>query len=223
MTVTFNTPLRHNEISGFRGAVIAAAGTQNTLFHNHQEQGFEYHYPLIQYRTIGGCAAIVAINDGIEQMLALLGAGFVGSNIRVGAQIKESVAINNIKQNEYLMRCLEQPIKYHISRWLPLNQKNYKLWREIETEEDKIEKLKSILIGNVISMAKGIGWQVEQRIDCVIDAQSVVVRQIKYKNEVLMAFSLDFAINVFLPIGIGIGKGVAANHGVIQRPFDKPL
>ena len=215
MTVVFNTPLRQSEIRKFRGAVIHAAGIENTLFHNHDGAGFNYKYPLIQYRIIGGRAAIVCLNEGIEQAQSLFASGFVGNDLIIGGENKGNLMIESIRQNEFSLNVLESPVKYHISRWLPLNQQNYTLWKNSETEEDRILKLNSILVGNIISFAKGVGWQIDSQIECSIDINSVVTRPIIYKERQLISFSLDFTTNLFFPNGLGVGKGVSSNLGVV--------
>ncbi len=215
MTVVFNTPLRQSEIRKFRGAVIHAAGIENTLFHNHDGAGFNYKYPLIQYRIIGGKAAIVCLNEGIEQMQSLFSSGFVGNDLIIGGENKGNLMIESIRQNEFSLNVLESPVKYHISRWLPLNQQNYTLWKNSETEEDRILKLNSILVGNIISFAKGVGWQIDSKIECSIDIDSVITRPIIYKEQQLISFSLDFTANLFFPNGLGLGKGVSSNLGVV--------
>ena len=215
MTVVFNTPLRQSEIRKFRGAVIHAAGIENTLFHNHDGAGFNYKYPLIQYRIIGGKAAIVCLNEGIEQTQSLFSSGFVGNDLIIGGENKGNLMIESIRQNEFSLDVLESPVKYHISRWLPLNQQNYTLWKNSETEEDRILKLNSILVGNIISFAKGVGWQIDSQIECSIDINSVVTRPIIYKEQQLISFSLDFTTNLFFPNGLGLGKGVSSNLGVV--------
>lgn len=217
MTVVFNTPLKQSEIRKFRGAVIRAAGAENTLFHNHDGAGYNYKYPLIQYRIIGGKAALLCLNEGIEQTQSLFASGFIGGELIIGDENKGVIMIESIRQNELSLSVLEAPVKYHISRWLPLNQQNYTSWRRIDNDANKIKKLNSILIGNMISFAKGIGWQIDSKIECDIDADSITTRQNKYKDQQLISFSLDFTTNVFFPIGLGLGKGVSSNQGVVSH------
>lgn len=215
MTVVFNISLKQSELRKFRGAIINAAGTDNTLFHNHVGVGYNYKYPLIQYRIIGGKAAVVCLNEGIEQVHSLFASGFIGRELFIGVENKGVIMIESIRQNEFSLCVLETPVKYHISRWLPLNQRNYMLWKSLENEEDRILKLNSILVGNIISLAKGVGWQIDYKIECSIDINSIITRPIIYKEQRLISFSLDFTTNLFLPNGLGVGKGVSSNLGVI--------
>ena len=45
MTIQFDLPLRYDELDSFRGAIIQAVGKEHTLYHNHSEKGYLYHYP----------------------------------------------------------------------------------------------------------------------------------------------------------------------------------
>ena len=218
MTVILNIPLKQSEIRKFRGAIINAAGTENTLFHNHNGQGYDYRYPLIQYRIIRGKAAIVCFNEGAEQMQALFANGFIGSELMIDNNSRGAVMIESIRQNEVSLCELETPIKYHISRWIPLNQQNYTIWKQMEDNGEKLAKLNAILVGNIISLAKGFKWQINCRIKCDIDFESITIKQTRYKDQVLISFSLDFYTNLFLPYGVGLGKNVSANCGVIMHP-----
>lgn len=215
MTVVFNISLKQSELRKFRGAIIKAAGIENTLFHNHVGVGYNYKYPLIQYRIIGGKAAIVCLNEGIEQTHSLFASGFIGSELLIGDENKGVLMIESIRQNEFSLCVLDTPVKYHISRWLPLNQKNYLSWKQMSDNTDKMAVLNSILVGNMISFAKGIGWQIDSRIECAIDIDSIITRQTTYKGQPLISFSLDFAANIFFPNGLCLGKGVSSNHGVV--------
>ena len=68
LTVNFDTEIHQNEIPLFRGAVIHSLGEHpNVFFHNHlDDEKFRYAYPLIQYKRLGGKAAIVCIEEGVD-------------------------------------------------------------------------------------------------------------------------------------------------------------
>ena len=68
LTVITDAEIRQNEIPLFRGAVIDSLGEHpNVYFHNHLDNDkFRYAYPLIQYKRLGGKAAIVCIEDGVD-------------------------------------------------------------------------------------------------------------------------------------------------------------
>lgn len=217
MSIRLSPALTFAEIPSFRGAVIAAAGLSSHLFHNHRGEGYDYRYPLVQYRTMGGKAGLVCFNEGIEQMQELLGSSFLLCPQRFGRRI-ERVAIEDMRINEFELRVLESPVRYHITRWTAFNQENYRQWQSLESDEERIDKLRRQLIGNIISFAKGIGWQIDGRIEVDIDAESLDIRHSLYKGQQLISINCDFEANIFLPRGIALGKGVALGRGVISIP-----
>jgi hypothetical protein len=217
MSVRFSPEIKASELPKFRGAVIATAGRDNNLFHNHNGEGFDYRYPLVQYRIMGGKAAMVCINDGIEQMQSLLGGDFLMRPVKFGGR-EERIVVEDMRINEFEPRLLDVPVRYHISRWLAFNQDNYRLWQSLETDDERIAKLNSLLVGNIISFAKGIGWQIDGRLEVNVDASTIEIQHSRYKDRVLIAINADFEVNLFLPRGIALGKGVALGNGVITIP-----
>ncbi|MBQ9146218.1 MAG: hypothetical protein IJX68_00685 [Rikenellaceae bacterium] len=219
MSIRLSPTISAAELPKFRGAVISSAGRDNNLFHNHRGSGFDYRYPLVQYRIIGGQAALLCLNEGIEQMQSLLGGDFLLEPIKFGDR-EEQVVVEDMRINEFDLRLLDSPIRYHISRWIAFNQDNYRLWQSLETDEERLAKLNSLLIGNIISFAKGVGWQIDERIEVAIDPSTLDMRRSFYKGRRLLAFNADFATNVFLPRGIALGKNVALGNGVISIPHE---
>ena len=49
------------------------------LFHNHNEKGFNYIYPLVQYKRIKGQAALMGINQGADMVEKLFEENKTGS------------------------------------------------------------------------------------------------------------------------------------------------
>lgn len=214
MSVRFSTPVTMSELPKFRGAVIASAGHKNDLFHNHQNEGFSYRYPLLQYRIMCGNAGLVCLNEGIKQMQNLLGSEFLLRPIEFAGR-SEQVVVEDMRINELELCFLEQPVCYHISHWLPFNQENYRQWQELSTDEERLTRLNSLLVGNIISFAKGVGWQLDERVEVNIDASTIASRYIYHKAKRLIAVSADFEANILLPRGIALGKGVSLNKGIV--------
>ena len=68
LTILTDAEIHQHEVTLFRGAVIKSLGEHpNLYFHNHLEgDKFRYAYPLIQYKRLGGKAAIVCVEDGVD-------------------------------------------------------------------------------------------------------------------------------------------------------------
>ncbi len=63
--LTFSSPISTNQLEGFRGAIIQQVGG-DSFYHNHVETGYAYRYPLVQYKRIGGHAALLVISEAVD-------------------------------------------------------------------------------------------------------------------------------------------------------------
>ena len=68
MVVVFKNTLKSYELTEFRGAVINSIPPEMTLFHNHLDDGYRFSYPLIQYKNVGGKAAIFCVGEGTKEI-----------------------------------------------------------------------------------------------------------------------------------------------------------
>ena len=207
--ISFKTELKNYELPAFRGAVIAQAGEENTLFHNHVDEGFRYQYPLIQYKVRHGQAGIVCLQDGTEEIYHF----FQSRNtlLHIGERAVQA-EIDTLTLKEFPLQIWDTQFPYYINRWLALDQNSYKLYHALESETEQLDFLARILRGNILSMAKGLDWFIEQEVK--VDIQRIErVNLVKYKGIKFQAFDVRFDSNVSLPEAIGLGKGAALGFG----------
>jgi hypothetical protein len=181
------------------------------LFHNHSENGnFRYGYPLIQYKVIKNRPVIIGINDGADLIVKY----FLDiDNIQLGNKNFKNPTGNLKIENEELKIAENERYIYEFqSPWLGLNQNNYKKYMQLE---NKNEFLKSKLVGNILSFAKGINWWIDKKIN--IDDFEFVEFKVNYKNRNLQGFKGRFITNIKLPNNIGLGKSVSKGFGRIER------
>lgn len=201
------------ELPYFRGAVIGMVGRDHVLFHNHQDDGFRYSYPLIQYKRIGGRAAVVCIGDGaleIGQLLANMSGGITLGNRSA------SLGVDDIRGSRLDIQLRQSPLTYTIHKYLPFNQTNYRVYREMTGIVEKTSLLERCLTGNILSMGKGLGIRFEDTV--IVKVLDIDRSQpCTYKGVQMEAFDLTFACNVSLPDFIGLGKGVSTGYGMIHR------
>jgi len=74
--------------------------------------------------------------------------------------------------------------------------------------------LNAILIGNLLSMAKGLGVVIEHRLNLHSHLEKV---ETQYKGVEMTGFTGSFRVNLQMPDYIGIGKGVSQGFGVIRH------
>jgi len=211
ITIGFNSKISNAEIPYFRAAVIATTEKDNQLFHNHDGDGFRYSYPLIQYKRIHQKASIVCIDEGVEAIGKFLGA--CSFDMMIGNR-PATLEIESVKANKTLVQIWDSMFTYSIRKWLPFNHDNYAKYMSAESIADKATMLEKMLIGNILSFAKGMKIHLDKKIQCKI-ISSEEPRLVTYKGIKMMSFDVMFKTNVSLPNYIGLGKGVSLGFGTV--------
>jgi len=219
LTVTFDTEIKEFEIPAFRGAVAEKVGRDNVLFHNHlADSKLLYKYPLIQYKTIGRKPAIQCIDFAVDEIHKFFNKS--DWSLKISDRWLD-MKIHRLDLNQFTMQVWDKTFTYEIRNWIALNQENFKKYQLIENLSDKIIFLEKILIGNILSFAKGIEWNIEKPVILKI-RELRDPRPVKHKSQTVMGFNLNFSTNVFLPSFLGLGKGVSLGFGVVHRhDFEK--
>jgi hypothetical protein len=218
LIVSFDTEIQNFEVPAFRAAIIKKAGEENILFHNHLgNDGFVYRYPLIQYKTISRHPAIVCVEQGVDEIHNY----FQKSDwsIEIGDR-HVPMKIHRLNMNQFTMQVWDRQWDYSIRHWIALNQENYKKYNEMDALVKQALFLESILKGNILSFAKGIGWEVDKTIELSI---TEIKRNalVSLKGNKVSAFTLNFKCNVFLPNYIGLGKSISQGFGVVKSLKNK--
>lgn len=192
---------------------------KNVLFHQHKEDGsLRYKYPLIQYKIIDNNPLVLGLGDGSEEIinhfldieeLKIADKIYIQPAGRLKVDLEDLFINNNYDMPAY---------KYNfITPWLGLSQKNYKKYKNnyLDTAVDKKMKfLKRLIIGNILSFAKGIDWWIEEEI--VVEAKLEEI-SVQFKNEDMIGFKGYFYSNIYLPELIGLGKSTSRGFGTISR------
>lgn len=213
LTINYDLPLGYKEIPLFRGAVLHSMGDKaNLLYHNHTgDETFRYSYPLIQYKRINGKAAITCVEEGTD----VIGQFILESKgtLRIG-QREVECDVSRITPTRILVQTWNTPFDYHITRWLPLNAKNYHLYRMKDTDEERRAMLESLLKANLLSMLKGLGIFLEEEL--LVNITKLSEPYIIYNKGVgMMAFNADFSSNLSIPNNLGVGKNASIGFGVV--------
>jgi len=96
-----------------------------------------------------------------------------------------------------------------------LNEENYERYQRCEIWGKKKELLKKILIGNIISMSKGLGYTVP----APIKANIVKFKEVptSLKRNPMLGFLGSFSVNFEIPDYLGLGKSVSRGFGTVKR------
>jgi hypothetical protein len=213
LIVRFKNIIGQHEIHLFRAAIVGMLRQNNILFHNHTNDGLRYAYPLIQYKRINGKAAIVCIEEGTESIGEFF-SGF-GGMAQIGNR-EVMLELDNVKVEQTLMQEWDSLFTYSIRKWLPFNSENFEKYQQTEGLKDKMEIMEKILIGNILSFAKGVGIHFEKEVLCTI-TDLTSVGMLRYKDVDFDAYDAHFKTNVLLPNYAGLGKGVSHGFGMVVR------
>ena len=213
LKLKFDRPLSWNvKAKDLRGA-IANRNRDKSLFHQHTTNGKAiFKYPLIQYKIVKGEGILVGLNEGAKAVvnLEILKEKFelCGEKYTL-LQNELRLHLNSIGINEeFLPYCFLTP-------WLALNEKNYEKYQGLRIRGKKKELLEKIVVGNIISMSKGLGYTVP----APIKANIVKFKEVptSLKGNPMLGFLGSFKVNFEIPDYLGLGKSVSRGFGTIVR------
>lgn len=215
LNLSFQHPLFPRQIPLWRGAFIELAGWEADLFHNHQTgetaDQFQYRYPLVQYRTYRGHAALFALNEGIEAVQQVL----FSKKWEINWKGKPTgLILDQQPQRQSHTLTFGTRQRYQLHHYLALNVENYQLWSNCANLVERAQLLERILRGHLLSCLWGLGWTGTEQ----VEVQLQEIRRtatLPYHGQDLMAFDLIFDANVDLPPGIALGKAVSHGFGIL--------
>lgn len=176
-------------------------------FHHHSDNS--YHYPLIQYKRIGRKLVVVGIKKYAEIIFQNM------SGLDHITTETQKIPLNSIEIKTIMFKVKQNPQRYKfVSPWIALNKKNYAKFKELKNNEKK-PFLEKILIGNILSLLKGLEIFVDYIIYVSISKFNSV-RIIAHQNKFAGLYA-EFECNVTLPEHLGLGKSVTKGFGVVQK------
>jgi hypothetical protein len=194
-----------------RGA-IAGLYPNEILLHQHYEGGtVKYNYPLVQYKYVQKRCLIIGIEEGAKVInnLNLIGetVTFFRQEFRI---LKKDVSFQELP---YGTTDTTTPHSF-LTPWLALNAKNYDQYQRLGAWPKRKKLLESILIGNIISMSKSLGYTVPEPIKANMGQMKEV--QTKLKGTPMLGFLGTFSVNFEIPDYWGIGKSVSRGFGTVK-------
>lgn len=185
------------------------------ILHNHYANDkFLYSYPYVQYKIINGNIVIIGIDEGGEIIKK------IAPELSVLSLDKEyKITEKLIHEREFDIKPSSEEKHYKfITPWLGLNQNNYQKYINTKYWKDKKEILNKVLVGNILSMSKGLGIIVNKRLYAKTHFEEKIV---EYKGVKMNAFKGEFKIHYDIPDYFGLGKGVSQGFGCVKQIFDE--
>jgi len=165
------------------------------LVHQHlNNNDLLYEAPLIQYKILNGKPFVLGINEGADVLQKIhedIDCLKIG---HTEYQIQEKAIIF---RTDYFGTIDKDNIYSFFTPWLALNEKNYEKYQKLGGCMKRKELLEKILIGNIISMSKSLGYTVPEPIKANIDKLNEV--QTKLKGTPMLGFLGTFSVNFEIP------------------------
>lgn len=186
----------------------------NEMMHNHGEKGFIFEYPKVQYKVIGNTPMIIGLQEGCK---TILNVGTMEDEMVLDGKSYETFQ-KEAKWEKVEVTSTEDYVEYDfVTPWIALNQKNIDQYNRASLME-KENILKKILIGNIISFSKGIGYTVDRQLQVWLDVKEV---EVQLKGIAMRGFKGKFKVNFQLPQYVGIGKSVSRGFGTVSKSRDR--
>jgi hypothetical protein len=211
--LAFDLPLLSRDIASFRAAVARAAGYEQDLMHNHRADGsVQYRYPLVQYRSKGGLAAIVGLAAGAD---AIYDWYHASDNRLLWNDQVHTLRLHSIDVSTFPLRYHEGMTSYRLTQWLALNERHYHNWQQLPDEAARNAELERLLVAHILTFCRAVHWRLPERLEVALEGPYSMHRT-RFLGVNLMAFEVHFQCNLRLPHAIGLGNGVSHGFGVCR-------
>ena len=185
----------------------------NPYAHHHKINGsLIYRYPCVQYKIIDGACVLIGFNEGLD----IIKKTFHNlQEINLDGRWQEILS-KGLESYTTYFSVTSEPLPYSfLTPWLALNEKNYEKYQKLGSWQKRKELLESILIGNIISMSKSLGYTVPEPIRAEIKSIKEVPTSLK--STPMLGFLGTFSVNFDIPDYWGIGKSVSRGFGTVKR------
>jgi len=195
-------------LAQWRGA-IASRFTEDPAFHGHGPDGLEYRYPPVHYQWNDDEPRVVLIGDAVEPAMRH---AWPGSALRIGPHATRVVEVD-WEPRSFTLEPAERLIRYEFrTPWVALSQENQRAFRDASPAGQR-QRLDAILVGNVLSMAKSLGWLLSpaERILAAFEPGGTVT--VHLREVALIGFLGTFVCNWHLPLDLALGRSVSRGFG----------
>lgn len=207
LTLHSDAPMR-GDAAKLRG-FFATSFNEHALLHQHVTDKLIYRYPLIQYKMLDGSPLVLGINEGAEVLKDIYDKF---DEIKLGesnyAIMERGVTV---KSEEF--GCTEEILSYRFAMpWLALSQENYARYSGA-SEVDRKDLLRRILVGNLLSASKGLGYVVKEHIRLELGRMQDEICMLKGTK--VTGFRGEFTTCFAIPDLMGLGKSVSRGYGAV--------
>jgi hypothetical protein len=199
-----------NKLKGY----IAKLFREYPIFHNHYGGRCIFTDSRVHYMVVSRVGYILGIEEGAEAIKMLSDI----SELHLGNSIYK-VRPTFCDKEERIAKT-DELIQYDlVVHWIPFNDENYEISKTLKDQKEKKLFINDILRGNIISLCKGFGFNVEKKRYPIYVHTRLKETRSMYKV-LRPSFIGEFRTNIIIPDFFGIGEKVSAGFGVIKRRLD---
>ena len=186
--------------------------SENMILHHHLNNGSTkliYSYPKVQYKILNGCPMVLGIGEAVGIVKEI-----------------SSISHLDLKEKRYVVidkELIGKKVNYGVATdvisyefltpWLALDEESFNRYRK-RNREEKQKQLESILVGNIISMSKGLEYVITDKITASVNVHEVPT---SLKGTPMLGFLGTFSVNFDIPDYWGIGKSVSRGFGTVIK------
>lgn len=195
------------ELRGF----FAAKFTEYTELHRDEADTFIHRYPVVQFKIIDDVPTVTGINEGAEFLKEICDES---REIRPGAETCPIVGRGiAIKDEEFGISDTIRSYEF-LTPWLAFSQENFRKFYKLKGKEERDGFVRKILIQNIGSLSKSLGYEVPAPITCTTNLH---FQKDRIGDVSDMTFTGKFQANFLIPDYLGIGKSVSHGFGTVQQ------
>jgi len=200
----------HGDAAKLRG-FFATSFNEYALLHQHVTDKLIYRYPLIQYKMLDGSPLVLGINEGAEILKEIYDKF---DEIKLGDS-NYSIMERGVTVKSEEFGCTEEIQSYRFAMpWLALSQENYARYMGASLGDRK-DLLRRILVGNLLSASKGLGYVAKEHIRLELGRMQDEICLLKGTK--VTGFRGEFMTCFAIPDHMGLGKSVSRGYGAVTR------
>ncbi len=209
LTLHSDAPM-HGDAAKLRG-FFATSFNEYALLHQHVTDKLIYRYPLIQYKMLDGSPLVLGINEGAEILKEIYDKF---DEIKLGDS-NYSIMERGVTVKSEEFGCTEEIQSYRFAMpWLALSQENYARYMGASLGDRK-DLLRRILVGNLLSASKGLGYVAKEHIRLELGRMQDEICLLKGTK--VTGFRGEFMTCFAIPDHMGLGKSVSRGYGAVTR------
>jgi hypothetical protein len=199
-----------NKLKGF----IAGKYREYPIFHNHYGSRYLFVDSRVHYMIINRIGYVLGIEEGAEAVKML--SAF--NELRLENNIYKVRPI--FCDKDEIVRPTKEFVQYDLlSHWLPYDSDNYEIFKTLKDRTEKQYFINKILEGNIVSLCKGYGLDVDKR-EHIIRVNSRFKESRSFYKVPRTSYTGEFRTNMILPDFFALGEKVSSGFGVVKRRLE---